>query len=124
MDISKRLKDIRTSMDYTLSYVEKETGINKGTLSKYENDKGKPSYENLIKLANFYNVSLDKLCAQDINLVSESDESYNMRISNELMKIINTLLLPQNKKFTNYIIKDPERRIKAISESYFRTHSV
>ena len=124
MDISKKLKDLRKINNYKLCYVEEKTGIRKGTISKYENGHSKPSYDNLIKLADFYNVSLDKLCARDINLVSQDDESYSITVSTDYIKIINALKLPENSKFTNYIIEDPARRIKAVSNSYFRIHNI
>lgn len=124
MGISKRLRDLRIKKNYTLSTVEKKTGIRKGTLSRYENGKAKPSFDNLIRLADFYRVSLDKLCSRDVKLTLENNEPYVKYVSNDFIKIVNALYLPQNERLINYIIKDPERRIKAISDSYFRIHNV
>ena len=64
---SERLKDLRTSMGISTKALADATGISVGSLNTWENDDataGKTStdgikLENLIKLADFYGVSLD-----------------------------------------------------------------
>ena len=61
----KRLKETRRSLGLTLEELATkynmafDGGLNKGTLSKYENGSRIPTTENLMILANFYNVSID-----------------------------------------------------------------
>lgn len=62
MDFGKRLKKIRKERGYTQTIVEKITGIDRSTISAYERDERKPSYDNLIVLARLYRVSIDYLC--------------------------------------------------------------
>ncbi len=61
MTLGERLKYNRTKADLTQREVNKTTGINYKTLSNWENDVSKPSPDDLIILANTYNVTTDYL---------------------------------------------------------------
>ena len=64
LTLAERLKDERKSRKLTMEQVEKETGVSRAAISKYENTDEAPkdvSPYNLEKLARFYNVSLDYL---------------------------------------------------------------
>lgn len=67
----KRLKDIRKSKNLTLKQVAQENAIAIGFLSDIENGKAGASFENIVKLAQYYNVSIDYLAglsdSQEIN---------------------------------------------------------
>lgn len=74
MELGKRLKKIRKERGYTQTTVEKITGIDRSTISAYERDERKPSYDNLIILARFYRVSIDYLCGNsDRRFVDTTD---------------------------------------------------
>ena len=47
--------------DYTQLRVQMETGISQSILSQYENGIAIPTAENLLRLAEYYNTSLDYL---------------------------------------------------------------
>lgn len=53
------LKLLRKSKGYTQIAVQMKTGIEQALLSKFENGERVPPTETLIKLAEFYNVSID-----------------------------------------------------------------
>ena len=57
--MENRLKLLRKNKGYTQVQVQMETGIEQALLSKYENGERIPPTETLIKLADFYNVSID-----------------------------------------------------------------
>lgn len=61
MTFGERLKKLRKERGYTQTLVEFITGIDRSTISSYELDERKPSYDNLITLARFYKVSIDYL---------------------------------------------------------------
>lgn len=123
MFVPVKLKELRQQRNYTLQNVEDATKINKGMLSKYENGKSVPSCENLEKLADFYKISMDEIFSRDVIVLAESDRSNVVILSDYFINIINALQSPENEKFTNFIMKDPKRRIKSISDYYFRNHS-
>ena len=57
----KNMKFVRVSRDITQLQVQMDTGISQSTISKYETGEALPTVENLILLANYYDVSLDYL---------------------------------------------------------------
>lgn len=61
-----RLKELRKTKRCTQVYVQMQTGIEQALLSKFENGERVPPTETLLRLAEFYNVSIDYiLCRTD-----------------------------------------------------------
>lgn len=58
---SERLKQARKNAGKSQIEVEIETGINRASLSRYETGEREPNLENIGKLAEYYNVSIDWL---------------------------------------------------------------
>lgn len=72
--MSNRIRDLREDMDLRQIDVSKATGIDQKTLSNYETGKTRPDSEALIKLADFFNVSIDYLVGRsEKNLSSDRD---------------------------------------------------
>lgn len=64
--MQNNLKSLRKEKGYTQIAVQMKTGIEQALLSKFENGERVPPTETLIKLAEFYNVSIDYiLCRTD-----------------------------------------------------------
>ncbi len=64
--VKNNLKLLRKSKGYTQIALQMKTGIEQALLSKFENGERVPPTETLIKLAEFYNVSIDYiLCRTD-----------------------------------------------------------
>lgn len=61
MQIGNKLKELRISEGLTQQELSVRLGISRVNYTKYETDKVRPDYETLIKLADFYNVSLDEI---------------------------------------------------------------
>lgn len=57
--MKNRIKDLREDMDLRQSDLSKAIGIDQRTISNYETGKTTPDGEALIKIANFFNVSID-----------------------------------------------------------------
>lgn len=57
--IADQLRSIRAKKDLTIGEVAKETGINKDTISRYENNLSSMQIEMLEKLLLFYKVDFD-----------------------------------------------------------------
>lgn len=67
MFFNDRLKSLREDKDLTQEELAKILHINRSTLSNYENIGREPNYTLLIKIADYFNVSLDYLlCRTDI----------------------------------------------------------
>ncbi len=77
-----RLRDLREDRDLRQIDVAKATRIDQKTLSNYETGKTAPDMYSLIKLADFFNVSIDYLVGRrDANIENEKE------LSSELKKI-------------------------------------
>lgn len=57
--MKNNLKALRLKKGYTQISVQMKTGIEQALLSKIENGERVPPTETLVKLADFYNVSID-----------------------------------------------------------------
>lgn len=65
-DMRNRLKELRKSRGYTQISLQMQTDIEQALLSKFENGERIPPTETLVRLAEFYNVSIDYiLCRTD-----------------------------------------------------------
>ncbi len=65
MEFGKRFKKYRLENNMTQVEVAKLIGIDQTNISNWENDKTRPEYENLIKLSQIYDVSIDELLGVD-----------------------------------------------------------
>lgn len=64
--MQNRLKELRKGRGYTQVFLQMHTGIEQALLSKFENGERIPTTESLMRLAEFYNVSIDYiLCRTD-----------------------------------------------------------
>lgn len=54
-----RLRDLREDHDLTQAELVRQLGMHKTTYTNYEQGKREPPFELMIRLAEFYNVSLD-----------------------------------------------------------------
>ena len=104
MYIGERIKFLREQNSYTQEKLEEITDIQKGTISKYENGHNSPSAENIEKIADAFDVSVDYLFGRDVRLISEDDEEYVKVVPNIDMEILNEL-------------HKTERRIKLIRDN-------
>jgi len=59
--LKSKLKEARENNGYMLKDVQEGTGVHFTKVSNYERGRQYPSLPNLVKLADFYNVSLDEL---------------------------------------------------------------
>jgi len=74
MSLGDRLKEKRKTKKLTQQDVAEKLGINNTTISKWESDTYEPDAENLKKLAELYDVTVDFLLGRN------SDESGNQTI--------------------------------------------
>lgn len=65
--MNDRLRQLRKARGFTQIRVQMETGIEQALLSKYENGERIPPTETLVKLADFYCVSVDYLLCRTDN---------------------------------------------------------
>lgn len=70
--MTNRIKDLREDRDLRQSDLAAATGIDQRTISNYETGKTAPDAYALIKLADFFDVSIDYLvCRTNLDLSSD-----------------------------------------------------
>ena len=74
-----RIKELRTEMHKSLRDVANDLNISYSSLSKYERGDQQPSYETLIRIANYFNVTTDYLIG-----ITNSKSSENRTICDQL----------------------------------------
>ncbi|MGL4742303.1 MAG: helix-turn-helix domain-containing protein [Sarcina sp.] len=105
----KRLKELRNSKSLTQEALAENFYINKTSISRYENGTQFPELELLIKIADFFNVSLDYLlCRTTKKNISNNNSDIqvdpNKKI-NDFLKIANQL--PNIKKLKTNLKNNP-----------------
>ena len=65
--MKNNLKELRKSRGYTQIAVQMKTGIEQALLSKFENGERTPPTETLMRLAEFYDVSMDYIMGRTDN---------------------------------------------------------
>lgn len=62
---TERLKELRLKKGLTQTELGEKVGVKQNTFTNWEKDKREPSFENLIKLADLLEVSLDWLFGRE-----------------------------------------------------------
>lgn len=87
----KRMKEIRQKKGLSQNDIEKITGIKKGVISVYEQNKSKPGLEAIEKICKALNVSADYLIFGKNSSESERDKLYNS-LCDQDKKIVDMIL--------------------------------
>ncbi len=90
--MQNRIRDLREDKDMRQIDLAKATGIDQRTISNYETGKTSPDAENLILLADFFDVTIDYLVGRT---------SYNFSTGKKKLKLIEQTqkLLEELKKY-------------------------
>ena len=111
MEFSERLKDLRKQAGLTQVDVAEKLGISQPAYASWERGVKKPTQENLVKIAQILNVSVDYL-------VGNSDEKSDELDNIELLFRMNSKGLTDEEKatFREELIGFMEERKKAFEE--------
>jgi len=73
-----RIKELREDRDLRQSDLAKATGIDQRTISNYETGKSNPDSYALIKLADFFGVSIDYLVGRTKHNLFDKNDKVNL----------------------------------------------
>ena len=77
LTFGERLQDLRKKRKLSQEYVGKVIGVDRTTVGSYENDEMYPRYENIVKLAELFNVSYDYLFGYvEVDINASMNELY------------------------------------------------
>lgn len=106
---SKRLYELRINKGLTQPELAKDLNVAKQTISNWENDNRSPDNEMLIKIANYFDVSLDYLLGRTDN------PNYSLLKTNYKGKDIRLTI---NSKSNNYTQEQIQALVDKLSEMY------
>ena len=75
MTLGEKLYTLRTKQNMTQEQLAEKLQVSRQSISKWESDATRPDLEKLKFLAEFYQVSLDKLLDEDVDIFSEETSS-------------------------------------------------
>lgn len=112
MEFSERLKDLRKQAELTQVDVAEKLGISQPAYASWERGVKKPTQDNLVKIAQIFNVSVDYL-------VGNSDEKTDELDNIELLFRMNSKGLTEEEKeiFKKELIEFMEERKKIFNNS-------
>lgn len=79
--LGNRLSQLRKEKGITQVKLAQYFGISNGTIAMWETDKRQPDSDTLIKLADFFNVSVDYLLGRPETYINSTDSELNHLIS-------------------------------------------
>ena len=111
MEFSERLKELRKKVNFTQVEIAEKLGISQPAYASWERGVKKPTQENLVKIAQVLNVSVDYLVG---NSEDKSDELDNI----ELLFRMNSKGLSEEEKevFKKELIEFMEERKKLFDD--------
>jgi putative transcriptional regulator len=114
MEFSERLKNLRKEAGFTQVDVASKLGISQPAYASWERGVKKPTQENLVKIAQIFNVSIDYL-------VGNSEEKLDELDNIELLFRMNSKGLTDEEKaiFKKELIDFMEERKKAFEQENY-----
>lgn len=82
----------------TKARLERECGLSNGTIHNWEIGKNNPSYGAIVKIANYFNVSMDYLLGKTDTIVSPTTEQQD-----DFAKLVSGLSFEEKEKVKEYI---------------------
>ncbi len=88
MDIGKKIRTLRLQKNIPQNDLAQILGVSKSTMSNYERNYSTPDPELLVKIADYFNVSIDYLFDYELNISDLTRESsdYNRKNGGGLSK--------------------------------------
>lgn len=100
--IGKNLKQIRKSNGYTQEKLAEKIEVSVRYVSDIEQDRAKPSYEVLIKICNVFQVTLDQIFSEYLEVKQNKRLEYSLagydKLNKEDKQTIEHLIIYFNKK--------------------------
>ena len=112
--VGKRLKEIRMKRGMSQQKLGDLIGVTKVSICGYENGTRVPTIDNLIKLSDALNVTVDYLLGREVSITNEETRSYVGSISYEDVDLIMELRHYPN--LYSKILKDIKRSANLINK--------
>lgn len=114
--MGQRIKTLRKEHGMTQKELGEKLNVTKVSICCYEKGTRTPSLDILIDLSNIFNVSIDYFVGNDTFVVSDEDNDYGIKMSNEEINLINELRKNCNNEIYNNLLNNPKRTIELINK--------
>lgn len=84
--IGKNIQNIRKSNGYTQERLAEAVEVSARYISDVEQDRAKPSYEVLVRICNVFNVGLDQIFSEYLNIKGKKSLDYTLAGFDKLEK--------------------------------------
>ncbi|MGK0639442.1 XRE family transcriptional regulator [Schleiferia thermophila] len=121
MDIlAKNIKVLRKRKRLSQEQLAHEIGITRSAVNSYENKLADPPLVVLVKLADFFRISIDRLLKQDLSTLRESELSAlergeDIEMLSRKLRILTTAVTPSNENLTELV---PEKAKAGYTAGY------
>ena len=89
ISVQERLKDLRVEKGLKLEELAEQVGLSKSALGSYENDEDKEiNHGSLLKLAGFYQVTVDYLLGLTDNRAHENTPLAELHLTDEAVALL------------------------------------
>ena len=113
MIIGERIKLARKAKHLSQQQLGDLLGVTKVSICGYESGNRVPTMENFIQLLDILELTPDYLLGRDVNVVSESEEPYVIKLANEDINIIKEI--KNSPELYKKLRLDPKRTIELIN---------
>ena len=113
MIIGERIKLARKEKHLSQQELGDLLGVTKVSVCGYEKGVRIPTIENFIQLLDVLDLTPDYLLGRDVNVVSEDEEPYTVKMANEDITIIKEI--KNNSELYRKLRLDPKRTIELIN---------
>ena len=114
--LKKRLRQLREDNNMTQSDIGAIIGVQKGAISYYESGTNMPSFDDLTKIADHFDKSLDFFAGRDFQTIVDDREGYNntkyikkVSFCNEEVRFIKEIR--KNSNLHSQLIDNPENLV-------------
>jgi len=85
-----RIRELRKQKDLTMKDLGNQIGVSESTVSLYENEKRQPDQDTLLRIADYFQVSIDYLLGRtDVQCIAmQSDQVLNASVTDEEMALL------------------------------------
>jgi len=101
LPFGKRIRELRDSKGWKQTDLAEKSGIDRNMISYYENEKYTPSAEALIKFAEVFDISIDYLLFEDVQI-----KPLHQKVDSETLKLLIEIdkLDTKDKEMINHMI--------------------
>lgn len=112
MTFGKILLTLRKELGLKQEDIAKKIGVEKNTISNYENNISKPNYDKLVKLCNLFHVSPNYLMEDDFEVHKE----FEIPLDVQQLKEKYNRLTDHDKSIVDYILEMEEGSVESVQE--------